>query len=117
MNISGWFVHTCTVQRDQSVTEDSHKAPIADWRDHLTGVRCRLVIKTERVGDTAFAERPVVTTYRLFVGRGTDVQQGDRITSIVDETGAVDAGPYRIEEVMKRRARAVRHISLLLERV
>lgn len=117
VGIDSHLIHTCTIQRYLSVGDDSLKAPKRDWRDHLVGVRCRRVTKQQRVADTAFAERPVVATEMLVVPAGTDVRQGDRVTNIVDETGAVEVGVFRIESVIIRRGRAARHVSLVLERV
>lgn len=120
MGIDSHLIHTADIQRPTRVVDGyGHDRLLwpPDVPVHLTGVRGRLVIKAQRVADTALAERPVVTTYRWLISPGVDVRQGDRITNIADEEGEVDAGTYRIEEVMKRRARAVRHISLLLERV
>jgi hypothetical protein len=117
MSIDSHLIHTATIQRYLSVGDDSLKAPKKDWRDWLTGVRCRRVTKQQRVGDTAFAERPVITVDLLLVPAGIDVQQGDRVVNIVDETGATEAGVFKIKEVLRRRGRAVRHISLMLEKV
>jgi hypothetical protein len=115
MSVDSHLIMTCTIQRAVT-TQDALNAEVKTWAIWLSGVRGRLVIKTQRVGDTAFAERPVITTHRWLMSPGVDVKQGDRIIDIADETGAVDAGPFTILEVMKRRGRAVKHISLLLER-
>ena len=115
MSIDSHLLHTCTIQR-ATLTKDALNAEIRTWTTLSSGVRGRLVIKAQRVSDTAFAERPVITSHRWLIGPGVDVQQGDRLINIVDETGATDPGPFAIREVMKRRGRAVKHISLLLER-
>lgn len=117
MSIDSHLIHSCTIRRFLPAGDDSLKAPKKDWRDWLTGVRCRRVTKQQRVADTAFAERPVITTDMLLVPAGTDVQQGDRVVNIVDETGATTAGPFKIESVIIRRGRAARHVSLILEKV
>ena len=115
MGVDSHLIMTCTTQR-ASTTKDALNAEVKQWANLATGVRCRLVIKAQRPADTAFAERPVVTSHRLLVPAGTNIRQGDRIVNVIDEEGTTDAGPFTILEVMKRRARAVRHISLLLER-
>jgi hypothetical protein len=117
VGIDSHLIHTCTIQRFLPAGDDSLKAPKKDWRDWLTGVRCRRITKQQRVADTAFAERPVITADLLLVPAGTDIKQGDRVTTIVDETGAVEAGTFTIESVIIRRGRAARHVSLNLERV
>lgn len=116
MSIDSHLIHTATIQRYLSAGDDSLKAPKKDWRDWLTGVRCRRVTKQQKVGDTAFAERPVVTTDMLLVPAGTDVRQGDQVVNIVDETGATEIGVFKIKQVIIRRGRAARHVSLILER-
>lgn len=120
MSADAHFIHQCDVQRP-TIIKDGYGADKELWPPqvpiHLLGVRGRLVVKTQRVADTALAEKPTITTYRWLTSQGVDVRIGDRLTNIVFEDGTTDAGPYRIEEVMKRRGRAVRHISLLLEKV
>jgi len=116
MSIDSHLIHTATIQRYLSAGDDSLKAPKRDWRDWLVGVRCRRVTKQQRVGDTAFAERPVITVDMLLVPPGTDVQQGDRVINIRDETGAVGAGVFKVESIIIRRGRAARHVSLVLEK-
>lgn len=125
MGIDSHLIHQCEIQRGRATT-DSYGAERVRWPPdipaHLTDVFCRLIIKDQRVGDGAFAERPIVTTYTLLVppqhqGKAIDIRQGDRAANIRDEEGMVEAGPFRIDSIKKRRARAVRHISLLLERV
>lgn len=115
MSVDSHLLHTCSIQR-ATLTKDALNAEVKTWVGFATAVRCRLVIRAQRVGDTAFAERPIVTTHRLLIPAGTNVQQGDRIVNVVDEEGTTDAGPFAILEVMKRRGRTVRHVSLLLER-
>jgi hypothetical protein len=74
MSIDSQLIHTCTVQR-ATTTRDALNAEVRTWATLASGVRCRLVIKTQRVGDSAFAERPVVTTHRCSPARA-DVQAG-----------------------------------------
>jgi hypothetical protein len=75
------------------------------------------VIKTQRVPDGALAERPVVTSYLLIIPGDVDVRQDDRIHTVMEQGGAIiDAGPFRIESALPRRAASVRHRSYQLER-
>jgi hypothetical protein len=119
MGIGSHLIHTCDIERPEvyqdSYGEDKYRWP-PDIPTHLSEQRCRLIIKAQRVADSALAERPVITTYKLLLPAGTDVRQGDRITNVEDEEEVVDAGPFSVDEVLKRRARAVRHITLRLEK-
>lgn len=116
MSVDSHLIHTCTIQRAQRVL-DEHNQDRRIWSDQRTGLRCRLVIKEQRVPLGELAERPVITTYLLMVPAYTDVRQGDQVVMVVDEAGMTEPGPFRIESVLPRRGRAQRHISLRLERV
>jgi hypothetical protein len=115
MSIDSQLIHTCTMQR--ATTSQRRAQRRGEDLGHVaTNVRCRLVIKRP----SASAIRPLPSgpssPASLLVPARTDVQQGDRMITVVDEEGTVDSGPFAILEVMKRRGRAVKHISLLLER-
>lgn len=98
-------------------TTDGYGNATTAYAPHLADVACRLVIKTQRVPDGALAERPVVTSYLLLIPGDVDVRQGDRIRAVVEQDGAlIDAGPFRIESALPRRAASVRHRSYQLER-
>lgn len=116
--IDSWLIHTCTIQRDQSVVDDDYRADVPDYADHKTGVKCRLVVKSKRSLLPELGERPVITTYKLLLPAGTDVEASDQITNVVDEEGDAISGTFSIAAgPHKRRARAVRHISLELEKI
>jgi hypothetical protein len=108
--------HRCVVERPVRALDGYQNATTA-YAPLATDVPCRLVIKTQRVPDGALAERPVVTSYLLIIPGDVDVRQGDRIRDVVEQGGAlVDAGPFRIESALPRRASSVRHRSYQLER-
>src|SRR5689334_13617749 len=116
------MLQRCDTQR-ANTTEDSYRASRPEWRPKLNEVRCRLVVKTQNRGPDSIAEQPIVTSYLLLLpnrhnGAPIDVQEGDRIVNVVTQDGAViAAGPFIVQQVLPRRARALRHISLILERV
>lgn len=117
MGLDAHCAHTCTIQRASRVL-DALGEDVETWVSHLVGVRCRLVIKTQRVPDGVLAERPIVTTYLLLVPGATRLAQGDRVINIADPEGLIDAGPFRIDQVLPRRgSAAVQHTSYSLERV
>ncbi len=120
MGVDSHFRHTCQVERGRTVP-DSYNADKIRWPPeippHLVGQHCRFIVKEQRVGDTAFAERPVITVYTLLVGARTDVKQRDRITNIRDKQGTlVDAGPFEVREILPRSSTSIHHITLRLER-
>jgi hypothetical protein len=116
VSVDSHLIHTCAIKRPR-VERDSYNASKETLYSHLTDQVCRLVTKSERVPMGELAEKPVVTTYLLMLPAYTDVRPGDQIHSLVDEQGTAMAGTFRIDEVLPRRARAQRHISLRLERI
>jgi hypothetical protein len=117
--IGAHLLDTCTVQRP-AAQPDGYGEDDPDrgdgWEDVLTLEPCRLVIKQQRVGDGAFAERPIITVYLLLLRPGADVRPGDRISDVVLGDGTADGAVYRIESALKRRGRSTRHTSISLER-
>ena len=121
MSVGAHLLDTCAVQRPDAQPDGYGEADPArgqGWQAVAEAVRCRLVVKEQRVGDGAFAERPVVTTYTLLVGPGADVRPGDRITAVRQPGELVaSAAVYRIESVLRRRSRHAHHVSCRLERL
>lgn len=116
MSIGAHFIHRCDVERFTSIGRDGLKAEQKDWRPWEVGMPCRFVEKEQRAADSALAERPTITTYLLLFGARRDVKAKDRIVNIVLQDGAVDAGPYTIESILRRRGRATKHLSARLEK-
>lgn len=116
MGVDSHFIHTCAIERPTE-TQDEYGENVKTFQPHLSGVRCRLVEKQERETPGESAEQPLITTYLLLVPPGTDVDEDDRITSIVYEDGTTDDRVFDVQTKLVRRARAARHISLTLERV
>lgn len=116
MGADAHFLDTCTIQESR-VSQDELGNDVQGWATRLTDVRCRLVIKEQRVPFDQAAERPVITTYTLLVGPRAAIQQGEQITDITHRDGTVEAGPFRVDSILPRRARSVRHVSVKLERI
>lgn len=110
----------CDIARARR-SADALRADVEQWPPeipmHLNDVHCRYVVKAQRVADTALAERPFVTTIRLIVPPATDARQGDRIYNVRIAGGDTEPGPFRIEEIARRRGAGASHRSLLLERI
>lgn len=115
MSFGQWLIHSCTVQR-ATMTTDAYRVSKPVWASVASGLRCRLVATAQRRTPDDLSQSPVIASFKLLVPTGTDVQIGDQITSIALEDGTTDAGPYRIEAVLTRRAASARHISLQLTR-
>lgn len=116
MSINAHLIHRCTVQQSTS-QPDEYGDDRLTWANVYTNVWCRLVIGTQRVLDTAQAEEPRVTTYKMFFPSGTIIAEGNRVASVTLEDGTVMSETFSIEAIMPRRARAVRHITCELKRI
>lgn len=115
MSFADHLIHTCTIER-ATTTRDAYNHDVEAWAPQLSGLRCRLVIGTQRVAFSELAEKPVITTYKVLVPAGTAVDEGDRVVNVIVEDGTIEAGPFRIDSVLPRRGAGLHHITLLLER-
>jgi len=108
------LVHTATVQRDANagvVTNGVQQAP--SWSDHLTGLACRAWTTAGReILDPTTSV--IVEDMRVIVPLGTDVNEQDRLTGVVDREGnSVINGTVGIRAVITRKD----HLELILVRV
>jgi hypothetical protein len=120
VSLGAHLLDRCTIRRpapqpDGYGEDDSERG--GGWEPVAEDEPCRLVVTEQRVGEQPWAERPVLTTYRLLLRARADVRPGDRIESVVLADGTADGLTYRIESVLKRRARAMHHVSCRLEKV
>jgi len=115
MSLADHFLHTCTIQRPTVVGKDRYQADRVTWADVAVEAPCRFVEKSQRVFSTDLAQFVVTTTYTLLLAAGADVLEGDRIADVRLEDGSVQAGPFEVASALRRRARALHHLSLGLE--
>lgn len=117
MSIDAWLIHTCTIERDQTDTDDDYNADVADYSADASGVRCRMVVKMVRSPLAGgLGENPVMPSYRLFLPAATDIHEGDRVTTVVDEEGNAIGGTWRVAQVLVRRSLAVRFQTVHVEK-
>lgn len=112
-----WFIHRCTIERNQSDVDDDYRSTTQDWRPVASATPCRMKITQVRNPLPDLGEGPMIPRYQCFVGPGVDVRDGDRVVSVVDEEGNDIEGVFKVEARLARRAMAVRHITLELSRV
>jgi len=112
-----WFVHTCTIERNQSDVDDDYRATMQGWQPVASSVPCRLKITLVRNALPYLGEGAMIPRYQCFVAPGTDVRNNDRIVDVVDEAGDSIEGVYKIEAKLPRRSMTVRHITLELSKV
>ena len=115
MSLLDHLIHTCTLQRSTVTGQDRYQRDIVSWAAVDTDLRCRLIEKTQRAFSDALAQFIVVTGYTLLLTASADAREGDRITDVQLEDGAVQTGPFRVRSMLRRRARALHHLSLDLE--
>ena len=112
------FTHSCTVERDNGTAQSASGEPQESWSDIGT-MAGRFVEERERIASPT-GGFVMVKMHSWLCDAGEDVAVDDRIKDIEDaDSNTIDAGPFTIEEMLKRRGikGAVHHLSLKLERV
>lgn len=117
MSLRNHLNHRCTVQR-ATVEADSYGHDVPEYDDLIIQLPCRLVYKEQKIVSAEAAERVVITMYKMLIlpRAPIQLQQGDRIIDVVNSHGLVDAGPFRVQSIMKRNGHIERHQTLRLER-
>lgn len=114
--IDTWLIHTCTIERDHSISVDDYNAGVADFDPHQRNVPCRMVVKMVREPLASLGENPVFPTYRLFLPGDVDVHEGDRISDVLDENGEAMGQVWSISQVLVRRSLAVQFQTVHVEK-
>lgn len=115
MSFAAHLIHRCTIQRGETQL-DPYGNSETTWRDYLLEAPCRLIEDTEQVVNSLTAESAVVTVYTLLVSAGVDIQERDRVSSVMLGEGEA-SGPFVVEAVRARHSWALHHKSAILERV
>lgn len=116
MSVDAHLWHRCTIRRPKKVA-DIYRNDTITMENVDTDVVCRLVIKSQNQFSSELAQFVVVTSYLLLLRPGTDIQEGDEIADLVYEDGSEVAEVFAVTAILPRRARTVRHITVMLERV
>ena len=116
MSLAAHLIQRCMIQRAESQLDPYGNAQTT-WRDYLLDVPCRLIEDSERVINSLTAEQVVVTTYTLLVDGAVDIQERDRVSSVVFEDGGEATGAFVVRAVLARHGRELHHKSVALERV
>ena len=100
MSYTTLLIHTCTIERYSSGSDNAYGQPVKTWADHLVDEACRLATAVARMGMGVEIRRGaevVIADHKLFLG-DVDVTEQDRVTVTTDD-GAVD---YEIILVVTR---------------
>lgn len=107
--------HVCTIERRTATTGRYGSDTDGTWAAVAERVRLRLVRKAQRQAETVIAEGGIVTNDMAMFPAGTDVREGDRLVAIAAEDDPAARSPdVQIAAVLPRRARAQRHVTVLL---
>lgn len=115
MRVGRHLVHRCDTQRYSEVTQGygSQRTPT----DHLYSLHCRFKTDVQRGFNSVSGHWVVSTGYKLMVEFDADVVAGDRVTNVLDERGQAIPGNYEVAGAMERRGQAMRHKTLVLNKV
>lgn len=115
MSFRNWLIHTCVIEDNAGTAFSAIGELVDDWQPEST-VSCRYVIDRERRGSEAESAQFVTVTKLLLPATAT-VDNTKRVTNVTLEDSTVLSGPFNIEQVLPRRAKSLRHITLILEEV
>lgn len=90
------LVHTCTISRQGSGLNASNEDNAA-YANVATGVRCRRSAMSEQ--ETAAPTMAAVQLHKIFFAYGQDVQQRDRIVSLVNQANVTLIALAEVESV------------------
>lgn len=117
MSLDSHMIHTCVIMRDSATSEDPLGNPVKSTSIEIYSGICRLVEKEERVWDDERGSASKVTTYKLLIPCGVEIQERDRIKEIALEDGNKLEDFFAVKSAIVRRSRAASHLSINLERV
>lgn len=111
-------IHRCTIER-ATHTMDTYGQRVSTYAPVAQNVPCRLVQDEVRAQVSVLAEQPVTTITTLIVLPSSGLTEGDRISNVIDETGAQQPGVYEVRTLVARRRgrHGIGHISATIERV
>ena len=109
------MVHRATIKRDANAgTVDGYNnAQAPNWLTHLSQQPCYYYEpRVGQRGEERGQENVLLYAHAMLVPSGTDINEGDQVTAIVDRRGATVADrTMRVDQVMRRRS----HLLLALE--
>lgn len=112
MTLAAHLIHTCTIRRSVRPAADAHGAQPPTWATIRAGQACRLAHKRSTVFDNERAEWMPINQPILMLPAGVDVAEKDRIENVNLGAGRIVAGPFEVESLLRRSARAAHHITL-----
>lgn len=118
MLIANACIHRCTIERANYVT-DLYGQRVATWLPVGINVPCRLVQDEVQSLPDGLGGGSTTTVTTLIVLPSTGLTEGDRISSVIDESGAAQPGVYEVRTlVVRRRGRyGASHIRATIERI
>lgn len=115
MAFRDWLIHTCDIE-EATIARNDIGEEVATWSTKAGDEPCRYVVDRERRGNEQESAQ-FVTVTKLFLRALASADATNRITNITLEDGTVLPGPFGIEQVLPRRAKRLRHTTLILEEV
>jgi len=111
------LIHTCTIQRSTPATSTSGE-PIPSWADVDTLVLCRYIQQRQSFPNEGLTAEHIRVDLVLLKA-GTDIQEDDRISSIVlaADSTTVLSGPLTVTSVIRRNTTETNHLSVAVEAI
>jgi len=111
--VIGVMIHRATVERDTAAgANDWGHPPVPSYEAHLTEQRC-YAWEEQSASITDTGKSVILRTVHAVMPIGTEIAEGDRISSITDRAGnRIFAGPLVVTSLARHRT----HLELILER-
>lgn len=77
----------------------------------------RLVERAQRITNDDRTQLLAVKTLTLLLPAGTTIDESRRVVDVAANGATLDAGPFEVTAVLRRRARGEHHVSVALKRV
>jgi head-tail adaptor len=108
MSFDSLLIHTCTVSRYTSDSQDAYGQPVKTWTDIYTDEPCRLTMTKGR--EIKQGLEVVISDYKLFISDSLTITERDRVV--------VSGGTYEVLLVQSRASETdSHHLELALQRV
>lgn len=100
MSFEGLLGHVATIQQLVAETDPFGQAE-KEWREHLTGVRCRLTAASGRERSTLGTRDELEVTHKMFVESSLDITEAMRVSEVRDASGTVLGTDFDVVAVQR----------------
>jgi hypothetical protein len=117
MSLDSLLLHTCTIENPATGALNAYNNETRQYGVPVTGVRCRLVEKSERVWSNELQEAVIQTVYLLLLPRDTVIEEHAKISLVTLEDRTTISDVFEVDELLTRRGMSAHHKTAMLKRI